>query len=632
MPGLVHTPTAGLLLVAGCCLGTPLPAQDTAPAEWGARWQAQLPPRERHPSLFFEQADRARMLERTTTPPTDSWWRSLAGGGLRSAAPMKWWLLGDEAAARQARDDLVNNPIWREPTHGYLEPSSHRFADYVAAYDLLAAWPGLTAADAAAIRDRIADEAEHYYGVMDSVPGGCNYGNQRTLACSALGLAALAICEHPGRAHTPAQWLARALFQIRREENWWFFRPGGHFVEGLGYTSYMGCLFVPFVIAYERASGQYLFEEERLREWLAFAAFQTTAQGEFVPWGTCESGRVVRFFALLSNARYGRDLAPLCNWAFNWHTAGPYNLLTLAGLALWEAEVPGDMPPASREFGLSQTVVLRENWGHDTVSVWFAGKDPSWPLKYRYGTYSHGDAGHFVLAAWDEFLAGDSGYDHWKSKDYFGAEFHNVLLVDGKGPAQDTAGVVSAAVTAGPLRHATVTAAYEGVTVRRTLALVRGRYVLVADRVTAAAEHDYTWQVRSTCPPDAPGSRLEERAVTWPGLDALEWRTLQLGRTQLTTVVPGFAKLSVMPGRWRPISSKPEFTNQVAAATWRAASTAALFALIPNLREQPDVSWQADGEDGLAIQGPGWRDRVGLHGDTLLIRSDDGRLDRRLAL
>lgn len=620
-----------LLLLGALCALTPLAAQDQALPEWGQLWQPQLPAAERHPSLFFDAADRGRMLERTKTPPTAAWWQSYASSSAEAAPALKWWLLGDEAAAQQARARLVEKPIWREAAHGYLEPSSHSLADVVLAYDILAAWPGLSTADHKLIRDKIAAEAEYYYGVMDTVPGGCNYGNQRTLGCSALGMAALVLCEYTGSAHTPAQWLARALYQIRREENWWFFRPGGHFVEGLGYSDYMGCLFVPFVVAYERASGRYLFAEPRLREWLTFAAYQTTSQGELIPWGTCESGRVVRFFVLLSSERYGRDLAPLCCQAFNWHTAGPHGFHIPLALAVWEQTVPGQLPPASRDFGPSQTVVLRDNWGPDTVSVWFAGKDPTWPLQYRYGTYSQGDAGHFVLAGWDEFLAADSGYDHWKSKDYYGAEFHNVLLVDGKGPEQATTAELSGVVTEGPVRRATATVSYQGVTIRRTLALVRGRYLLVVDRVQAAAEHEYTWQVRSACPPGSAGSSLEGRAVTWPGLDALGWRDLKPGRAQLTTVAPPFATLTVTPGRWRPMSGKPEFTNQVATARWRAASTSALFALLPNLQAQPEVKWEAEGE-GLRLTGAGWVDHVSLAGETLRVHSGDGALDQTVAL
>ncbi len=191
-------------------------ARDSIPAEWGPLWQPHLPAHEQHPSLLFDAADRTRMLERTKTPPTDYWWKGFCGSASRCQPALRWWLLDDEGAARQARDDLMTNPIWRESTHGYLEPSSHRFADYILAYDVLASWPGLTAQDHAAIRARIAAEADHYYGVMDGVPGGCNYGNQRTLAASALGLAALALCEYKDGPLGPAAWLTRALYQRKQ--------------------------------------------------------------------------------------------------------------------------------------------------------------------------------------------------------------------------------------------------------------------------------------------------------------------------------------------------------------------------------------------------------------------------------
>ncbi len=587
-------------------------------------WQPELPALERHPSLFYDETDRDRMLARLDQQPWARWWEQFERTGMRHEPALKWWLLGDEDEAARARQDLLDRPIWREATHGYLEPSSHRFTDYVVAYDLLASWPGLSAQDHHIIRDRIAAEADYYYETMNAVPGGANYGNQRTLGCSALGMAALTLCEYQGGPYGPARWLERALFEIRRDENFWFFRPGGLFVEGLGYTSYMNVQFVQFAIAWERATGKYLFADERLREWLVFAAYQLQANGERIMWGTSEARIGLGFYALLTGERYGRDLAPLFYLALNLPDAPwPHPHQIHIALAHYEPQVTGEPPPASRSFPASQTVVMRENWGRDTVSVWFAGKDGTWPLDFRYGTYSHADAGHFVLTAWDEVLASDSGYDHWKSRDYYAAEFHNVLLVDGVGPAQDTPGEMSDAQTDGPVRHATVTVEYEGCTLRRTLALVRGRYLLVADRIEADAEHQYAWQVRSTCPPDSEGTSLDGRAVTWPGLDAAAWRTLQPGRTQLTTVAPPFAELELASGRWRPISSKDEFINQVAMARWRGAGGVALFALIPNLREDPDISWQALDGQNLRIDGPDWSDRVTVTGNELSVTGDD---------
>ena len=569
------------------------------PASWGPRWQPQLPARERHPSLFFDESDRPRMLERIGQEPWSGWWKELERDGRRSSPAVRWWLTHDEAQARAARADLLGQPIGRQKPQGYLEPSSHMLTEYVAAYDVLAAWSGLSAADHKTIRDKIAAEADYYYDVLAGVRGGANYGNQRTLGASAMGMAALALCEYRGSPNGPEKWLRRALHEIRGDYNMAFFRPGGLFVEGAGYTAYMNAQFVPFAIAYERATGAYLFEEPVFREWLVYAAYQMLANGEVVPLGTCESSRGLGFFGLLANRRYGRDLAALFHHVFNMPAAPRPNHRYIA-LAQYEAEVPGDLPPASRAFPASHAVVLREDWGHRAVSVWFAGKEKAWQGRMELKrTYSHGDVGHFVIAMADEVLAADSGYDHWATRDYFGPAFHNVLLIDGQGPDFMASGDMSEIETEGPVRHATVTATYQNCTVRRTLALVRGRYIVVADRITAAAEHDYFWQVRSTCPPGSPGTRLEGHAVTWPGLAAADWRDLKPGLTQLTTVAPPFTGLTLGKGRWRPISARPEFTNQVAVATWH---------------------------DGLTVSGPGWKDEIRASGGTLRITGSDGKV------
>ena len=123
------------------------------------------------------------------------------------------------------------------------------------AYDFLAAWPGLSAADHQQIRVKLAAEAEYYYAAMTVIKGGQNEGNQRTLGASALGICALALSEYRGSEHTPQQWLDMALAAIRGPGNFSFFRPDGMFIEGYGYTTYMGLILVPFMAAYTRLDG-----------------------------------------------------------------------------------------------------------------------------------------------------------------------------------------------------------------------------------------------------------------------------------------------------------------------------------------------------------------------------------------
>jgi len=501
-----------------------LEAAAPIPREWGSGWQPTLPARERHPSLFFDDGEREGMRDRIKRAPYSVWWESVRRAPQKAhlgAPAFVWWMTGDEAAARQARENLVNNKIARH-AKGYLYANASVLRGYVAAYDILAAWKGLSAEDHALIRRRIADEADHYYDVIETGPGS-GTGNQRTLAASALGIAALVLCEYTGSRHTPLEWLTQSLYQIRREENFSKFRPGGLFVEGLGYTAYMNGEFVPFAIAYERATGKYLLDDPRLRDWLVFSAYQSLPNGEFVYWGTCESAIYQRFYALLANRRYGGEDAVLFHRLAN---AGPMRKVLVhdapIAIARYEEQVSGPEPPASRAFPGSHTVVLRSGWNADSLGVWFAGKERSWGKPGRHETFSQADVGHFFLAAWNEDLANDSGYDHWKSRDFYGPEFHNVPLIDGKGPAQDTPGTLENPVTEGPVQHATVAAEFQGCAWRRTIALVRGRYVVVADRFTADREHVSQWQVRSTCPPGSPGTELGDRFVTWPGLSADE--------------------------------------------------------------------------------------------------------------
>ena len=135
--------------------------------------------KEKHPNLFYDETDRETMNARLHQEPWASWWKELKTHSVRSTPALTWWLLNDETEAQKSRTNLLENPIWRQKPQGYLEPSSHRFADYIVAYDLLASWEGLTPEDHRTIRNKIASEADHYYEILEGGPqGGANYGNQ----------------------------------------------------------------------------------------------------------------------------------------------------------------------------------------------------------------------------------------------------------------------------------------------------------------------------------------------------------------------------------------------------------------------------------------------------------------------
>jgi hypothetical protein len=70
----------------------------------------------------------------------------------------------------------------------------------------------------------------------------------------------------------------------------------------------------------------------------------------------------------------------------------------------------------------------------------------------------------------------------------------------------------------------------------------------------------------------------------------------------------------------------------LAVARWRAASTTAMFVMIPNLREQPDTKWQVRKSGAVRVAGPGWRDHVSVADGELLNRSEDGKPQEGIAL
>jgi hypothetical protein len=200
-------------------------------------WNGKVPSKETHPCLFFGPENISAVKERITREPYKSWF-ARAAGRLPDQA-FVWLLTGDEKQAALARTRLLNDPIPREARHQYIEPSSHSFFCWIVAYDCLASWPGLSAEDHRKIREELANEAEFYFQAMTEIKGGQNYGNQRTLGASALGMCAFVLSGYTGSAHTPQQWLDMTLWAIKCPENFWFWRPDGMFVEGYGYTNYM---------------------------------------------------------------------------------------------------------------------------------------------------------------------------------------------------------------------------------------------------------------------------------------------------------------------------------------------------------------------------------------------------------
>lgn len=554
-------------------------------------WTGKVPAHETHPCLYFSAADLPGLRDRITREPFKSWWATLLRQGTEADQAMRWLVTGDETQAEKARRQLVDKPIHREPPYQYIEPSSHSFLYAVVGYDMLASWPGLSAADHKIIRDKLAAEAEHYYTAMEKSTGGQHYGNQRTLGASALGACALVLADYQGSTHTPQEWLDRALWAIRCPENFWFWRPDGMFVEGYGYSNYMGMTLMPFMVAYSRLSGQNLFEDPTLRAWLRYQVYNLLPGGQNTNFGTSNYGGTSGIlFPLVTNRAFTGKSADLYAWGarqvYGQRLSG--NLIYPALGVFDDTITPAaETYPASMEFSDSQQMVMKDGWSADLTGVWITGKGTGWAVNHH-GTYSHEDVGSFIFYSAGKFLAIDSGYPHWHGQDCYWSDFHNLVLIDGKGPKQDTLAELTNTLTNKVADVTTVDTRYEGHRVQRLFLFAEKRVLFVADLLQGPGQHEYAFQLHSPVTVGKATAKLTDRSVTWPGFDPF---TDTVSPTTLTTTFAGPVTLMQVPSHWRPSDDNP-VDNIAIQARWRNERDlpgTLLTALVPQQPQQPVV-------------------------------------------
>jgi hypothetical protein len=119
------------------------------------------------------------------------------------------------------------------------------------------------------------------------------------------------------------------------------------------------------------------------------------------------------------------------------------------------------------------------------------------------GGHNHGDAGSFMLYGKGQLMALDAGYLKYDRRNEVGnANNHNLVLVDGSGPvigssgaANDAAAYLKNSFELSDLQYGEVHTTYNGANITRKTLSIRGEYYLMADFISAAAAHNFTWQL-----------------------------------------------------------------------------------------------------------------------------------------
>lgn len=545
-------------------------------------WRATLPTTEAHPSLMFGPEDLPAIRERVTRPPYSDWWEGVRTSSDIISQAFTWRLTGDKEKAEAVRQHLLRcYPTGYHCCCGVADA----LQGIAEAYDLVADYEGITPQEHRVIRAKIARSCERLYqSALLSGPGQ-HPGNQRTRGLCALGTAAIVLRGYADSAHTPQQWLQRALDGIRDDANLSFWRDDGMFIEGPAYSAFTLSVMLPFARYYHRASGKWLFDDPRLRNALYYLIHVTQPDGEANAFGTTNMCGVVNYLRLCIGAGRPQDQA-VYRWAIaQW---GSLEGGGVRDIGLFDDRVQPSTTglPTTRFFPVSQEASLRSDWSTKAVALWFKGKEP-WLAK-GYGVYSHGDVGSFILHAYGELLAVDAGYDHWVSYDLYPPELHNTLLVDGKGPVSGTPGLLENALDAGVLQAGEIRATYAGAAHRRVFLLVDGRYAVIADNIRSPKARRYDWQIHTPVSRGTGQVTLRGNRASWTGFDP---RTDTPGKVRLEAVWAGPVRLAPMEkSRWQPWSSDPKtgsYDNWALVARQERANARYLTLLYPHPETQP---------------------------------------------
>jgi len=408
---------------------------------------------------------------------------------------------------------------------------SKELIDYLIAYDLLRG-AGQTPEVLAASQARLQEFAGNLYRQSVTPFFGISFysyvkNNHTLMTAAALGMAAVVLndASSADRNRQPATWAGAGLYHIdnilwRDAQRQSDSTQVTGYAEGPYYCKYalLNCL--PFF----RAMGHFLPDGRqtytfgtsarsirnpyydpkytRIYDWLAAI---TLPDGRLPALEDSYVDMAMPELALTGQARYVQPLA------LSRLTGTPMRSLTAqlrdvtvdmraAYLAAALAPTPPQHPALTVLPG-SGNLIFRS--GSDSLASYLHLYGRGGLAQANSGGHGQGSAGSFLLHAHGQQLALDPGYLSYNRRAEVGqATNHNLVLVDGAGPAIGTAGVASPAMSTiqHPLEtplltYGEVKTAYLGASIVRKALFIRNSYYLLADEISAAQPHTYTWQL-----------------------------------------------------------------------------------------------------------------------------------------
>ncbi|MGI4871519.1 MAG: heparinase II/III domain-containing protein [Janthinobacterium lividum] len=417
------------------------------------------------------------------------------------------------------------------PDYNEWQWRSKELIDYLVAYDLLRG-AGETPASLAVGQTRLQEFAGNLYQqAMTPYSIYTYYGyiknNHALMTSAALGMAAVVLNDATSADATrqPAKWVGAGLYQIdnilwRDAQRQSDSTQVAGYAEGPYYFKYgmLNCL------PYFRAMGNFLpdgrlpytFEGstrsirnpyydpkyQLLYGWLTALLLP---DGRMPALADSYVDMAMPELALTGNPQYTKTMAASRLTGTGMNSAlAQLRDLTVDMRAAWLAAAvapTAQSNPTLTALPGAGSLVFRS--GNDSLATYLHVYGRGGIAQASSGGHSQGDAGSFVLEAQGQLLALDPGYLSYGRRAEVGqATNHNLVLVDGAGPAIGSPGTPSPAqaaiqntFTTPQLTYGEATTAYRNASITRKTLFVRNSYFLVADALTAAAAHAYTWQL-----------------------------------------------------------------------------------------------------------------------------------------
>ncbi len=493
-------------------------------------------PDEQHPSLLFTADQLPLLRERLQRQPYATWWATTLTRANAAAATyteerakvrtakslaFAYTITGDTSYARRGAELLADTkfpPRGGDMGQPHLE--GEIVAQYAQSYDLLHSFLESDTTKLALIRTILAEEAQRLYaGIrikfgflsirLHQTPdprdlSTVHLDNWHLRAYAGLGLAALALADHPGLSgSTPQQWAERAYDLVIRTLDYQVEGTDGGYAEGPFYHRYAADVYLPYMWALKRLTGTDLFalpKVQKLHDWSLNLRLPSGRRPNI------DDGHLDDF--------YGHYLAGLDadggehRWDWEQNETGLYvrEFSELDAIVLYDDRIAAQQPTRNPTVFMPEAgdAVFRSDWSKDATYLLLRGEHGL--TRSRGLGHEHPDETSFVLYAGGEMLALDAGYIdfefHGKVNE---GRNHNVVLVDGKGPplvtllGQPVDGGEDAYIenyfTSTWMDYAEVRAAYQGVQVRRRVMFPGKRYFLIADQLSGDQLHTYEWRL-----------------------------------------------------------------------------------------------------------------------------------------